>query len=281
MKDIRIFSNEQFGQVRVVEQDGEPWFVAADVCKALEIGNSRMALERLDADEKADVSLTDTSYNGVVQDRHHSIVNEPGLYTLVLGSRKKEAKLFKRWITHDVIPSIRKHGGYLTPEMTERVLSDPDTIIRLATELKKERTRRIELEGQNAEQKKIIDDYAPKVDLYEKYAGFTGTKTATDIAQACGFKSAAAMNKFLQEKGVLRRDSINGTWHLTAKYCGNGYTAMRQCYVEKGRYPYIRTVPINYTVWTIRGYIFLAKQIFEPNGYKPSSVEAVFDLKNL
>lgn len=110
--EVTIFSNEEFGNVRTVTKDGEPWFVAADVCRALEIGNSRMATDRLDADEKATVSLTDTSHNGVSQQRQHTVINEPGLYTLVLGSRKPEAKTFKRWITHDVIPSIRKTGSY-------------------------------------------------------------------------------------------------------------------------------------------------------------------------
>lgn len=113
---VKTFQNERFGAVRVVECNGEPWFVASDVCRALGLGNSRMATDRLDDDEKADVSLTDTSSNGVTQSRNMSIVNEPGLYTLVLGSRKPEAKAFKRWITHEVIPSIRKTGGYSVPQ---------------------------------------------------------------------------------------------------------------------------------------------------------------------
>lgn len=105
---VEIFENEQFGQVRVVERNGEPWFVAADVCRALEIGNSRQAIARLDADEK-DVISNDTPGG----EQQMSIVNEPGLYSLVLGSRKPEARAFKRWITHEVIPSIRKTGGYV------------------------------------------------------------------------------------------------------------------------------------------------------------------------
>lgn len=108
MHNIRIFSHEIFGSIRALTKDGETWFVAADVCRALEIGNSRMAVERLDADEKAAVSLADTSSNGVTQRREMTIVNEPGLYSIVLGSRKPEAKAFKRWITHEIIPSFRK-----------------------------------------------------------------------------------------------------------------------------------------------------------------------------
>ena len=95
MNELQLFRSQEFGDVRGIEKDGEPWFVAADVCRALELGNSRQALARLDDDEKG-VILMDTP--GGKQEM--SIVNEPGLYTLVLGSRKPEAKAFKRWITH-------------------------------------------------------------------------------------------------------------------------------------------------------------------------------------
>lgn len=104
-------------------KDNEPWFVATDVCKALEVRNSRDAVSRLDADEKMTVGLTDTHSGQRGGAREITIVNEPGLYTLVLGSRKPEAKAFKRWITHDVIPSIRKTGGYIAGQET---MSDAD-----------------------------------------------------------------------------------------------------------------------------------------------------------
>lgn len=136
MNELKTFQNPKFGTIRTTTINGEPWFVAADVCKALEIQNNRDAISRLDADEKG-VASTDTL--GGKQEL--TIVNEPGLYALVLGSRKPEAKAFKRWITHEVIPTIRKHGAYMTPETIEKVLSDPDTIIKLATELKEERER--------------------------------------------------------------------------------------------------------------------------------------------
>ena len=113
MKELQIFKSEQFGEIRTVVKDNEPWFVAADVCMALEIKNSRDAMQRLDGDEKG-VVLTDTL--GGKQEM--ATVNEPGLYSLVLGSRKPEAKAFKRWITHEVIPTIRKTGGYVNNEDT-------------------------------------------------------------------------------------------------------------------------------------------------------------------
>ena len=117
MNDLQIFKNEQFGTIRTVMQDGEPWFVAADVCKDLEHSNDSMALDRLDDDEKAKLSLG-------LSGGETNVVNEPGLYTLILGSRKPEAKAFKRWITHDVLPAIRKTGMYVQPGTVTNALAE-------------------------------------------------------------------------------------------------------------------------------------------------------------
>lgn len=106
MNEMQIFEREEFGQIRTTTIDGEPWFVAVDVCRALEHSNVSSALERLDDDERSKLNLG--------RQGETNIVNEPGLYTLVLGSRKPEAKAFKRWITHEVLPSIRKTGAYAT-----------------------------------------------------------------------------------------------------------------------------------------------------------------------
>lgn len=136
---IQVFKNREFGELRTVIKDGEPWFVAADVCKAMEISNSTIAVSRLDNDEVAKFNLGGLS-------GECNIVSESGLYSLALGSRKPQARPFKRWVTHDVIPSIRKYGGYLTPAKIEEVLLNPDTIIQLATNLKEEQQKRIQAE---------------------------------------------------------------------------------------------------------------------------------------
>ena len=119
MENLTVFKSSQFGTVRTTQINGEPWFIASDVCRALEVKNNRDAISRLDEDEKG-VVLTDTL--GGMQKL--TAVSESGLYSLVLGSRKPEAKQFKRWITHEVIPSIRKHGGYLAgqEQMSEEEL---------------------------------------------------------------------------------------------------------------------------------------------------------------
>lgn len=136
MNELRVFENNEFGQIRTIEQNGEPWFVAADVCRALELPDVHKAVGRLDEDEKGRNSIPTPGGK-----QEMSIVNEPGLYSLVLGSRKPEAKAFKRWITHEVIPAIRKHGAYATPEMVEKMLGDPDVMIRTLTALKEERQK--------------------------------------------------------------------------------------------------------------------------------------------
>jgi len=136
---LQVFENNRFGKVRVVMRGGEPWFVAKDVCDCLKIGNSREAISRLDEDEKG-VVLNDTP--GGTQ--NHSIISEPGLYSLVLGSRKPEAKEFKRWVTHDVLPAIRQNGGYMLmrPNETEEeffaraVLLAQQTLARMDAEKK-------------------------------------------------------------------------------------------------------------------------------------------------
>lgn len=155
MNDVTIFRKDEFGAVRAVTLEGEPWFVAADVCRALGIDNT--ATRRLDEDEKAALRLTQTSSNGTEQGRDVTIVNEPGLYSLVLASRKPEAKAFKRWITHEVIPSIRKTGGYIAGQET----MDDDQLLAnaLMVAQRKIAERNKQLEAANA---KIQAD-APKV----------------------------------------------------------------------------------------------------------------------
>ena len=142
MNDIQIFQYQD-KSVRTVQKDGEPWWVLKDVCEVLEISKYRDTAERLDPDERESVRV-DTP--GGKQEM--ICVNESGLYNVILRSDKPQAKPFRRWVTGEVLPSIRKHGGYLTPEKVEEALLNPDTLIRLATDLKSEREKRMQLEEQ-------------------------------------------------------------------------------------------------------------------------------------
>jgi anti-repressor protein len=137
LNELKIFNNEEFGRIRAVEQNGEPWFVGKDVAEALGYSNARDAISKhIDVEDKG-VAKCDTPSGA--QDM--TIINESGLYSLVLSSKLPTAKKFKRWVTSEVIPSIRKHGAYLTDQKIEELLISPDTIINLATQIKEEREK--------------------------------------------------------------------------------------------------------------------------------------------
>lgn len=173
MNELMIFESEQFGKVRTTMIDNEPWFVAADVCEYFGVTNRNRVMQALDDDEKGGTQMMTPGGMQTV-----TIVNEAGLYSLLFAlqptkargvsddyieKRCAELKAFKRWITHEVLPSIRKHGGYLTPEKVEEALLNPDTLIRLATTLKEEREARRIAESKNAQLVEKVEADAPKV----------------------------------------------------------------------------------------------------------------------
>lgn len=126
----------------LTDEKGEPWFVAKDVCDILGLDNSRKATAELDPDEKNTVTISD----GIPGNPNKTIISEPGLYKLIMRSRKPEAKEFQRWVAHEVLPSIRKHGAYMTQQTLDKALTSPDFLIQLATKLKEEQEKVKELE---------------------------------------------------------------------------------------------------------------------------------------
>ncbi len=151
MNELQIY-NYNDKQVRTVEKDGEPWFVLKDVCAILGLSNNRIVADRLDQDEVSQTYVTDS----IGRQQETTIINESGLYNVILRSDKPEAKPFRKWVTSEVLPSIRKHGAYMTPETIEEVLTSPDTIIKLATQLKEERQARIRLEKEAEKNKSKV-----------------------------------------------------------------------------------------------------------------------------
>ena len=145
MGDIQIFKNSAFGEVRVTEMDGRPMFVASDIAKALGYANPAKAV----IDHCKGVSILETPTNGGVQQVKY--IPESDVYRLVMRSKLPAAEQFQDWVCDEILPSIRKHGGYLTPEKVEEALLNPDTLIRLATDLKEERAKRISAEVKVAE----------------------------------------------------------------------------------------------------------------------------------
>ncbi len=161
---ILVFESKDYGTIRTVMIDNAPWFVAADVCSAIDV--DRTAIRRLDDDEKG-VHLTHT----LGGDQKISIINEYGLYSLILSSRKPEAKAFKRWITHEVIPSIRKHGAYMTTSLLEQIKENPQVIYGLAEKLLTEKNRADWLQSELSRAK-------PKADYYD---AFVNPRDCTNI----------------------------------------------------------------------------------------------------
>lgn len=197
---IQLFESNEFGNLRVIRDDeAEPWFVAKDVCAALEIKNSRQALTRLDDDEKGVIS--NDTLGGAQQ---MATVNEAGLYTLVLSSKKPEAKAFRRWVTHEVIPTIRRHGMYATPQTVEAMLRDPDTMIRTLQELKAERERADALRAEN-------ERMLPKAVAYDSFMDGEGTfsiqSAARYVAQVDPRMTGKRLYALLRADGLVCKQS--------------------------------------------------------------------------
>lgn len=241
MNDIQVFSNEKFGQVRTVMQDGEPWFVATDVCRDLEIGNTAQAVSRLDDDEKMTIKINDSHSGARGGAQMMTIVNEMGLYSLVLGSRKKEAKDFKRWITHEVIPAIRKTGGYVhnSEVFIQNYLPFADDttkqLFRLTLDVVDKQNKQIASQQKEiAEKSSVIEEMTPKATYYDVILASPSLMTTTAIAKDFGL-TANRLNKILQDNRIQFKQGK--TWYLYDEYAKRGY-AQSKTYSYKGKeYP--------------------------------------------
>lgn len=228
-KQLQVFKNPEFGEIRVIEKDGEPWFVAVDVCDILGLSNPTIAVSRLDKDERAKFNLG--------RQGDSTIVSEPGLYTLILGSRKPEAKAFKRWITHDIIPAIRKYGAYMTPEKLEEAICNPDTIIEICMQLKLEQERRKQVEAENRQIK-------PKADYFDNLVEIGPNTNLRDTAKefCC---PPSYLIQWLVAHGYLYRDSkarlkpyqssVKSGLFVLKEYCVNNHAGLQVLVTPKGR----------------------------------------------
>ena len=195
MNELTVFNNEEFGEIRTITIDGEPWFVAADVCRALEIGNPTDATHRLDADEKM---ITLVSIEGNRRGNPNmTVVNEPGLYTLILSSRKPEAKAFKRWITHDIIPTIRKTGGYVNDaaQFIDSYFGQLDSAQKHALTMIFNESKRMTAQ---------LKEQAPKVDFYDTFVSPNKCTGLRDTAKELGISERKFVNFLIDEKYLYR-----------------------------------------------------------------------------
>ena len=197
MEQMQIYEHEQFGKIRTLTKDGDIWFVAADICDALDMP-TQAKRSRLDEDER---SMFNIGRQGMT-----NCVNEYGLYNLILASRKPEAKTFKRWITHEVLPDIRKHGAYLTPAKLEEVLLNPDTLIQLATELKKAREERDVLSIRNSQLTVQNTVMQPKADYFDELVDRNLLSNFRNTAKALGVKQKEFID-YLLSHGYIYRDA--------------------------------------------------------------------------
>jgi prophage antirepressor-like protein len=231
MNELQIFNNAEFGEVRTVVKDNEPWFVAADVCEFFGVTNRNRVLQNLDEDEKGGTQI-DTP--GGVQTV--TIINEAGLYTLLfylqptkargvsdeyIAARCEQLRKYKRWITHEVIPSIRKHGAYITTEAAEKIMNDPDNWIKLLTALKEEREGKAIAEAKCAALESEKAQMAEELDLrkkqgvkyfilgsYYEQAIKTGTDiTLTETAKEIGCGRNELIDLCLRKKYLYRSPS--------------------------------------------------------------------------
>lgn len=218
MNELKSFTFED-QQIRALTTEGEPWFVGKDVAEVLGYSNSRKAIaDHVDSEDKG---VTKCYTLGGTQ--QIAIINESGLYSLILSSKLPKAKEFKRWVTSEVLPTIRKHGAYMTPAKIEEVLTDPDTIIQLATQLKQEREGRL-----IAEQR--IGELTPKADYCDRVLADKSLVTITQIAKDYGM-SGRALNATLHDLGVIYKQCE--TRFLYAKYQKTGWTHSETIMVDK------------------------------------------------
>lgn len=201
MNKLQIFKNEEFGEVRTVELNGEPWFVGKDVAETLGYSNPRDAIAKHVDDEDRGVAKCDTL--GGSQDL--SVINESGLYSLILSSKLENAKRFKKWVTSEVLPTIRKHDAYMTPEKLEEVILNPDTMIKLCTALKEEQDKNKALLITNS--RLVVDNQImqPKAEYFDELVDRNLLTNFRDTAKELGVKQNDFIN-FLLEKKYIYRD---------------------------------------------------------------------------
>lgn len=251
MGKIQIFKNERFGEIRVaMDTQGEPMFCLADVCKALEISNVGNVKQRLS--EKGIRNMDTLTVGGI---QLMTYINEANLYKCIFQSRKPEAEKFQDWVYEEVLPSIRKHGGYIVAnedDTADELMARALIVAQKTLERRDERIRL--LEAVNTEQAKAISEMSPKATYYNIILQSPSTITVTQIAQDYGM-SAKAFNKLLHTLGIQRK--VGRQWVLYSEYISNGYV---QSATEPMRNSHSGR-SYTYSRWTQKGRIFLYNEL--------------------
>ena len=236
--ELQIYQSAEFGSVRTAVIDGEPYFVGKDVAEILGYSNPQKALrDHVDDEDKTlNESFTVNGTMGV-------LINESGLYSLILRSQLPKARLFKRWVTAEVLPAVRRHGMYAIDE----ILDNPDLAIAALQALKEEREKRQNLELMTAVQRQQIAEMKPKVSYYDQILQNKNTVPVTQIAKDYGM-SGRKFNALLHELGIQYK--FRKTWLLYQDYAEQGYTQSRTYALDCEK-------NVMHTYWTQKGRLFL------------------------
>lgn len=254
MNDLKIFENGEFGKVRTVLVDDEPYFVGKDVAEILEYQNGSRDINR--HVEKMDRKKS-MVFDGK-QNKETILINESGLYSLILSSKMPRAREFKHWVTSEILPSIRRHGLYAVDE----VLANPDMLINALTALKEERAKTKVLEEQNAIQNQQIAELQPKASYYDLVLNCKDLVSVTTITKDYGW-SARKMNAYLHDLGVQYKQG--SVWILYQKYAEMGYTSTKT-HSHPGKDGDVHATV--HTYWTQKGRLFIYSLLKE-NGILP------------
>lgn len=234
MTDIQIF-NYQNNEVRTVEMNGEPWFVLKDVCEVLGISHITDTAKRMDEDEVGQTEVTDSM--GRKQSTY--IINESGLYNVILRSDKPEAKPFRKWVTSEVLPSIRKHGAYMTPETLQAAILNPDTLIQLCQQIKAEQDKNAVLTAANSQltvEKQIMQ---PKADYFDELVDRNLLTSFRETAKQLEIGEKSFI-QFLLDKKYIYRDKKGKLMPYAEK--NNGLFEVKECFNEKTQWSGTQTL---------------------------------------
>lgn len=256
MSELQIFKNAEFGSIRTLQINGEPYFVGRDVAEILGYSNSRKALADYVAEE--DKGVTKCDILGGTQEM--TVINESGLYSLILSSNLPTARRFKRWVTSEVLPTIRRHGVYAVDE----VLANPDMLIEALLQLKAEREINQALKETVVVQNQQIVEMKPKASYYDVVFNCKDLVAISVIAKDYGW-SANRMNQYLHQKGVQYKQG-NKIWLLYQKYAEMGYTNTKT-HSYPGNDGTMHTAV--HTYWTQQGRLFIY-ELLKSDGILPT-----------
>lgn len=232
--ELQVFNYNE-NQVRTVLQDGEPWFVLKDVCEVLGISDHKVAARRLEGDEVCQTPLIDS----IGRKQETTIINESGLYNVILRSDKPQAKPFRKWVTAEVLPSIRKHGAYMTPETLEAAILSPDYLLKVVTALKDETDKRKALEAANSALTVDLEIARPKAQYFDELVDRNLLTNFRETAKELGIKEREFV-KFLIEKKYIYRDKKGKLLPTSGK--GDGLFEVKECYNDTTKWSGTQTL---------------------------------------